>query len=625
VRLLLRRALPYALAALALAAVRHGRLAETLNVLLYDLAVQSRPLPSADPLPIRVIAIEEADLRQLGWPLDDQVLVEAIQRLERAGVGAIGLGLYRDLGVGRGQRDLRHLARAPGALISITSLIDGIGPIPGTPPERQAYNDLLVDADGVVRRDLVHVRGQGPAGVALPMRLLEHWRRQSISPLRVRLEADPRGLEALGPRSGGYTDLDDSGLQRLLAFHRPETFQSWSLRALLAGRVPPERLRGTIVLIGSRAPSLRDGFPVPFGRQPWSQTTRRMAAVDLHAHRLAALLALERGQQVGLTAASGTFNDLLVLVAIACGALLGEGLGSLRRSLQAVAVVSGAGLAAGWGALVWGGVWFNLAMPLAGLVAMATAAWTSRGIEQQQQQRQLQRLLGQTISTSVARELWKQREDLLVADRFRARELFVTLLIADIVHFTAVAEALPPEPLLRWLNQAMEQLVVAVQGEGGLVNKFTGDGVLAVFGAPLSQGEGADATAALQAALAIRQAMRVLNTQLRREGLPLVRLRLGLHSGWVLVGSVGSRERWEYGVIGDTVNCAARIDTLQGVGPSGDCRILLSGATRSLLGEDPWPSGLWKSWGSLSLNGRSRREDIWELVDGDPHPPEALA
>jgi adenylate cyclase len=313
----------------------------------------------------------------------------------------------------------------------------------------------------------------------------------------------------------------------------------------------------------------------------------------------------------------------LLVVAIALGALLGEGLVSLRRSFQAVALVGGAGLVGGLAALFLGGLWVNLALPLAGLIAMATAAWTSRGMEQQQQRQQLQRLLGQTISTTVARELWNQREELLVADRFRARELFVTLLIADIVHFTSVAEDLAPEPLLRWLNQSMERLVGAIQGQGGLVNKFTGDGVLAVFGAPLSQGQGADATAALHAALAIRQAMRDLNDQLRREGLPLVRLRLGIHSGWVLVGSVGSRERWEYGVIGDTVNCTARIDTLQGTGPTDDCRILLSGATRALLDDGPWPSQLWKSWGSLTLSGRSRREEIWELID--PHNPDVLA
>ena len=118
-RPLLRRALPYTLAALALLLLRHSRLPETANLTLYDLALRWRPQPSAASLPIRLLAIEEEDLRQLGWPLQDRLLAEAVQRLEQAGVGAIGLDLYRDLGVGEGQQQLRALARAPGPLISV--------------------------------------------------------------------------------------------------------------------------------------------------------------------------------------------------------------------------------------------------------------------------------------------------------------------------------------------------------------------------------------------------------------------------------------------------------------------------------------------------------------------------
>ncbi|MEB3242284.1 MAG: CHASE2 domain-containing protein [Cyanobacteriota bacterium] len=620
-RLALRRALPYALAVLALLLARHGRLAETVNLVLYDLAVQLRPHPSAAALPIRLITIEEEDLRQLGWPLPDRVLAEAVARMERAGVVAIGLVLYRDLGVGSGQEALRRQAAAPGPLLSVYSQIDGIGPIPGTPPQRQAYNDLLTDADGVVRRDLVHVRGQGAAGVALPLRLLEHGRQQVISPLRQRMETAPGGLERLGADSGGYSGLDDAGFQTMLSFHRPGSFQSWSLRSLLAGRVQPERLRGTMVLVGSRAPSLRDGFPVPFGRLPWAQTARRMPAIELHAHRLAALLARERGWRAGLAAAPGWFNGLVLAIAVALGVGLGEGIASLRRSFQAVALVAGLGLAAGGVALFIGGLWLNLALPLVGLIATATAAWTGRGMEQQQQRQQWQGLLGQTISASVARELWSQREELLAGDRCRAQERFVTLLIADIEHFTAIAEELAPDPLLRWLNQAMERLVVPIQSQGGLVNKFTGDGVLAVFGAPLSLGVEADAAAALAAARGICDEIQTLNAVLAATGEPRVRLRLGLHSGQVLVGSIGSRERWEYGVIGDAVNCASRIDTLPGLRdaesppePRSDCRILLSGATRALVAERAPADLSWRCWGVHALSGRSRREEIWELI-----------
>jgi adenylate cyclase len=598
----------------ALLVLHQGRLAEALNLGLHDLALNLRPLPSAAALPIRVVAIDENDLRRLGWPLDDRHLVAAIRRLEAAGVRAIGLDLYRDLGVGEGRSALRRLAASPSTLVSVFSVIDGIGPIPGTPPERQAYNDVPLDRDGVVRRDLVHVRGQGPASVALPLRLLERSRGQNPGPLRRQLERDPRALAPLTPESGGYSDLDAAGLQRLLPFHDPATIPSWNLSALLAGQVPPASLRNTIVLVGSRAPSQRDFFPVPIH-------PGQMAGVDVHAQRLAALLERERGGRPGLTAAPGWLNGTLLLAAVLAGVALGEGIGSLRRSVALVALLGGGMAAAGLALLLFGGLWLNLSLPLAALLAMATAAWTGRGAEQQGQRQQLQRLLGQTISPLVARELWSQRRSLLAGDRFRGRRLYVTVLIADIAGFTALAERLGPEALLAWLNRALEVVIGPIERGGGLVNKFTGDGLLAVFGAPLSQGREADAREALAAAMAIRSGIEALNGELATAGQPLVRLRLGLHSGWVLAGSVGSRERWEYGVIGDAVNCAAHIEALAGP-PLGDgCRILVSAVSRELAGAaaaggaegGEAGDGGGRPWGAMPLSGRREPMEIWEL------------
>ncbi|MEB3167782.1 MAG: adenylate/guanylate cyclase domain-containing protein, partial [Synechococcaceae cyanobacterium] len=251
-------------------------------------------------------------------------------------------------------------------------------------------------------------------------------------------------------------------------------------------------------------------------------------------------------------------------------------------------------------------------LPLAALLAMAAAAWSARGVEQQGQRRQLQRLLGQAVSPAVAQELWQERASLLAGDRFRGHRLFVTVLVADIGGFTGLAERLDPESLLAWLNRALEPVVESIERNGGLVNKFTGDGLLAVFGAPLSQGRGADAAAAVAAAAAIRSGIEALNGALAEEGQPPVRLRLGLHSGWVLAGSVGARNRFEYGVIGDAVNCAARIESLPGTAAPG-CRILLSAVTRSLAGGDGLGSGGGRPWGPTRLSGRQRDEEIWEL------------
>jgi len=601
---------PYAAAALVLLVLQSSRLVQTANLLLYDLTVRLRPAPDGATTPVRVIGIDEQDLRELGWPLNDALLLRAIERLDRAGAAAIGLDLYRDIGLGDAHTALRELSSRNPRLISVFSHVDGIGAIRGTPPSRQAYNDLVVDSDDVVRRDLLYVRGMGSAMVPLPLRMLEVG--YGGRPLREALERDPAWVHPLQTNSGGYHGLDHGGVQRMLAFHRLGSFPTWSLRALLAGKVPERSLRGSLVLIGSQAPSLRDGFRVPFaGPQP--ARSLRIAGVELHAHRLAALIALQRGQPLGVRAAPPWLNAALLVAAALAGVGLGEGIRRLRRSQLTVLAAAGTlvvatavSLASGW--------WFDAASPLAALAALAVAAWTRRAQEQQQQRQELEGLLQQTTSTSVAGELWRQRELLLEGGRFPGRKLELTVLFTDIEHFTQVAEQLDPEALLAWLNRGMEAMVGPVQGQGGLVNKFTGDGLLAVFGAPLDRGTQLEALAAVQAAAGIRQAMAALNGLLQAEGLPPMRVRVGVHTGPVLAGSVGTPERWEFGVVGDTVNCAARIEGLQrNQGPSPTCRVLLSGTTLALVRARI--QGPWNRWGTLPLSGRSTAVEVWELLE----------
>jgi adenylate cyclase len=127
------------------------------------------------------------------------------------------------------------------------------------------FNDLVVDADGVVRRDLVHVSGQDEGTVSLPLRLVEvgfggRW-------LRQQLEAGDAPGPWLEPSSGGYNRLDAAGYQQMLVFRRPGSFSTWKLADLLTpGRVPASAIRGRIVLVGSIAPTLRDVFEVPQSR-----------------------------------------------------------------------------------------------------------------------------------------------------------------------------------------------------------------------------------------------------------------------------------------------------------------------------------------------------------------------
>ena len=615
--------LPYGAAAVLLAALQASPLPQTLHLLAYDALLHLRPAGSGAAWPVLLVTIDEPTIARHGWPLDDGLLCRAIDRLGQAGALAIGLDLYRDRGVGSQQACLpQRLARDP-RLVAIFNVAAGITAPPGTPPRRQAFNDLVVDDDGVVRRDLVHVSGQPEASVALPLRLLEVAGRGGD--LRRRIEAQQPPWWPLRMGSGGYGAVDDSGHQRLLPFRTPGSFRSLPLEAVLEQPAAAlgRQAAGRIVLIGSTAPSLRDLFAVPHSRFRPGAAVMQMSGVELHAQRLVALLAATAPGTATATATAPipTSSDptlvlrplpagpqrLLGLLLFGLGALLGERPAGLRRSvlLVAAALPLLLGLLLG---LFWSGWWLGLSLPLACLTLPAGVAWLRRGSLSQLQRQQFQRLLGQTTTPAVADELWRQRDTLLRDGRFEGRQLPVTVLFADIAGFSGVAEAMAPAEVLAWLNRGLAEAIPVITSHGGMVNKFTGDGFLAVFGAPLGRGEAAEARAAVQAALEIRRRFEALAREAPQQ--PQRRLRIGVHSGAVIAGSLGSRERFEYAVMGDAVNCAARLESVQKGRHSGACRVLVSGATLALVGDLPLR---WSAWGRTPVKGRREPIEIWEL------------
>ena len=611
----LLRLAPYGIAALLLRGLEISQILEGVNLLAYDLVTHLRPAPSAQPLPIVIIGIGEGDIQAYGWPIDDRLLCRAIDRLNGDGAAAIGLDLYRDKGVGPGQACLRQRFASNPKLVTIFNMANSIAAVPGTPARQQSYNDLIVDVDGVVRRDLVHVGGQDEAGVTLPMRLFEL--SSGSRQLRQAIEGGQQPRQWLGADSGGYYSLDASGYQQMLAFYQPGSFRQWSLRQLLDGQVPTGAIKGSSVLIGSTAPSLRDLFEVPHSRFHNNAAELQMPGVELHANRLAGLMV--RQGQAPIWVASVGLTNAIVLLAALLGAVVAELASPIRRGLLIVSLVmlGWAGLAVG---LLWQHVWLEMSEPLVALVLFGGTGLLRRGSQAQQQRQQIQRLLGQTTSPAVAQELWSQRDTLLSNGQFAGKQLPVTIVFSDTANFTTVSERLAPADLLTWLNRGMACCVPAISEHRGMVNKFTGDGFLGVFGAPVSAGCGADARDAIRAALEMQQGLASLNATLADEAQPAMRLRIGIHSGPVLAGSMGSKERLEYAVIGDTVNCASRLESLDKQRHDGVVRILVSSATRALLlddasdGDQAWAQRLqWQSWGTLSVKGRHEPLEIWEL------------
>ena len=612
----LRLAAPYGAALLLVLGLRASGIAETLNLLLYDLVTHLRPAPAGATTPITLIGISEQDISLYGWPIDDRLLCDAIRQLSEEGAGAIGLDLYRDKGVGPRQECLRQQARSNPRLVSIFNVAESIGPIPGTPPGRQAFNDLVVDPDGVVRRQLVHVAGQDAATVPLSLRLVEVFRGDSL--LRRQLEQSTGAGSWLEPNSGGYFGLDAAGFQQMIWFHQPGSFPGWTLNQLLRRQVPARFIQNRIVIIGSSAPSLRDLFLVPQSRFT-SAGARQMqlTGMELHANLAGGLVRMADGRPHPVVALPGWSGSLLLLLGLALGGLLGEGFATLRRSILTVGAVEAVALTAAVGLLLQG-VWVQTSLPLAGLTLMAGAAWLRRGAASQQQRQQIQRLLGQSTSPAVAQQLWEQRDDLLNDGRFEGRVLPVTTVFSDTRNFTTVSESLSPADLLAWLNRGMALCVPAITERAGMVNKFTGDGFLAVFGAPLGRGAEADALDAIEACLAIQRGLETLNHDLAADGAPAMHMRIGVHSGDVLAGSMGSSERLEYAVIGDTVNCASRLESYEKTRQTNICRVLVSSATRDLLSPERQDALLWEHWGSLQVKGRQEPLDVWELRGNAP-------
>ena len=616
---LLLRIGPYLVALAVLALLRQSGLAQTLDLALYDLIISRREAPSGLDSPITLIGIEESDIQRYGWPIDDGLFCRGIDGLRRGGASAIGFDLYRDQGVGPEQQCLRDRFRQEPTLVSIFNVASGIAAVPGTPAERQSYNDLSLDADGVLRRDLVHVTGQDEATVSFAMRVMEV--ATGDRSIRGSIDAGTDDDTWLAADAGGYHNEVEAGLglQRMLLYRQPGSYRRYTLEQWLENSIPADAIRDQIVLIGSTAPSLRDLFEVPFSRFHSGVEMFQLPGLEIHANRIATLLDSRSNSAALIWTMPGWGNRLLLVVALLAGLALGEAIPTLRRSVLVVTAVAGAGAAGLLGLLFWSQVWVGTALPLTGLLSMAGAAWLRRGAVSQQHSQQIRRLLGQATSPAVAQQLWDQREELLSNGRFEGQQLPITVLFTDTASFTSVSERLSPRELMDWLNRGMAICVPAVTRRGGMVNKFTGDGMLAVFGVPVRQDPTAEAAAALEAAQEIQAGLEQLNAELLQEGAPEMRVRAGIHSGEALVGSMGSADRIEYAVIGDTVNCASRLESLDKQRHKGVMRVLLSSNTLDILDPTIRQQLQLESWGSVQVKGRDEPLEVSELrMDSAP-------
>jgi adenylate cyclase len=344
---------------------------------------------------------------------------------------------------------------------------------------------------------------------------------------------------------------------------------------------PPGFWRERIVLLGRTPSRLADRRPSPFGP---------LSSVDLQAAALATVLEGRGFRPVPLPATVALLLGwgALALVVLARPAQA-SGTAALALALSVLGL-GGGGLAwlAGW----WLPVTSLVVAPLAGGGGRAFGQW----LRESRERAYLHQVLARRISPALLADILREPGPLgtqLGGTRARCVVLF-----ADLVGFTPLSDQLAPPDLFALLNRYFEAIAAAVIAEGGLLDKFIGDALMAEFGVPRSRGDAAEALAAVRAALAMQAALVRLNGELRAQGWPTLRQGIGIHVGEVIAGNLGSSQRLEFTVVGAAVNLASRLEHLSRRFPH--CPVLISGEVLALLPDqfdvEPLGEHLLKGW-----------------------------
>jgi adenylate cyclase len=429
-----------------------------------------------------------------------------------------------------------------------------IPPIANAVPMGGFFNSLP-DSDGVVRSVPLIAELDGHHHEALALAL---FRRYTGSPL----------VEPGFPRQD-WLPRDYDGLERIVLAQGSQrvaipvdarvgvrvpfrgaggphggSFEYVSAGDLLSGRVAAGRLAGKLVLVGSTAPGLFDLRPTP--------VSEAFPGVEVHANLLSGLLDGRLPVQPDWSRGA----EVLQIVLAA---------GAMALVLPRLGAASALGFTAGLAIVLVGlNLWLyqarGLVLPLASallLVALVNAGTTVWGhITEGRTRRSLARLFGSYVPPELVTEMARDpaRYDM------RAENRVLSIMFCDMRNFTRVSEALSPEDLRALVNRFFSSMTAAIRDERGTLDKYIGDAIMAFWGAPVA--DAAHAEHAVRAALAMLERMKTLNQDLSARGLPQIGLGLGINTGLVCVGDMGSDIRRSYTVMGDAVNLASRIESL---------------------------------------------------------------
>jgi adenylate cyclase len=586
------------IAALTLLAISHALKILSVPALcglerwLYDLRLTAS-LPGGHDPRIVIVQVDERSLAALGqWPWRRDVLARLVNELhERQGAAVIGIDAVfgdRQYAVGAqpaGQQLAAALARS-GAVIGYYFTSDrngyrsGLLPAPVAPLSlpvpagllqwdgyganlpvlmqagaRAGFFNAVQDADGLVRAapliaaftdDAGHGGYYESLALAVLRQALSH--RGQEPTVHVRIAAGHvAGLDLVAGRTRVSVPLDARGAA-LIPYRRPGgehgVFHYISALDVLKGRLPKGSLAGRIVLIGCTAPGLEDLRATP--------VDQAYPGVEIHASLIAGMLdGRIPAQPAWLPAAQAL---LLAAIGMTMAAALFIWRMRTRVAFSAVLIVA---LAAGNGWLYRAE---HLALPLATPLALVLAIVLVNLVLGYWLETRAKQGLARQFAAYVPPELVHQMQADPGHYTMRARTENVTVLFCDLRGFTSLAEGMEPLAVQALLSEVFSRLAQVVQAQQGTIDKYMGDCVMAFWGAPLPAPD--HAARAIRAALAMQDSLAQLTRERQAAGLPAITASIGVNTGAVAVGDMGSSARRAYTVIGDAVNLASRLERL---------------------------------------------------------------
>lgn len=461
------------------------------------------------------------------------------------------------------------------------------------------------DDDGVLRAVPLIARLNAPADASAyyeSLGLAVYRLAKGKPPVAPVFAPDPPGLRrapdlhalAIGDAQGQRLRVPvDAQARILVPFRGPGgadggSFRYVSAARVLSGRLAPGELRGAIVLVGTTAPGLQDMRPTP--------VSAAFPGVEIHANVISALL---DGRILAVPDYAAGYDFIVLLAA---GLLLAVGMSLIPAPFALLLALFTAGVVAALNTWLYlsAGLVLPVAVALTMIVATVVVNMSWGNFIEARTRRNLMRLFGSYVPPKLVEHMLERPRDY----GMRAKSQELTVMFCDIRGFTEMAERMAPTDLQMLLNSIFDCLTEVIGRHGGTVDKYMGDCVMAFWGAPVAVPM--HATQAVRAACEMIHALAQFNaTSPAAEG-RRIEVGIGLNTGLMSVGDMGSALRRSYTVIGDAVNLAAR---LEGLGRDYGVTIVASAATCEQV-----PEMVWQELDRVQVRGKAQAVTIFTPV-----------